>query len=249
MALVRWLILALQFATVLPLPAVSAQARDVRWSMAFFPLAGALLGAVAWGVRTALTPHLSAFAGAVVALALYTLATGALHLDGWMDVADGLACRKPPAEALAVMRDSRIGAAGAVAGGVLLLGQVSALANLPPQQLWAYLLPPACARLMAVWAMCRLPAAQADGVGAQFAGHVPRGAALLAELWPLAVSLAWLVWGGQWLSVLRVWLVSLAGGWAWTFWLCRRFGGLTGDMYGALIAGLEWLGWLAGAWR
>ncbi|MCL6594345.1 MAG: adenosylcobinamide-GDP ribazoletransferase, partial [Alicyclobacillus sp.] len=179
----------------------------------------------------------------------YTLSTGALHLDGWMDVADGLACRKPPAEALAVMRDSRTGAVGAAAGGVLLLGQVSALAALAPQQLWAFVLPPACARLAAVWAMRWAPAAQTGGLGAQFAGRVPYLATLLAGLWPLAVSLAWLAGGGEGLAVLRVWLVSLAGAGAFTYWLRRRFGGLTGDMYGALIAGLEWLGWLAGAWR
>ncbi|MCL6592855.1 MAG: adenosylcobinamide-GDP ribazoletransferase, partial [Alicyclobacillus sp.] len=72
MALVRWLILALQFATVLPLPAVLAQPRDVRWSMAFLPLAGVLLGVVAWAVRAALAPHLPALAGAALALAVYT---------------------------------------------------------------------------------------------------------------------------------------------------------------------------------
>jgi adenosylcobinamide-GDP ribazoletransferase len=259
--MVRWLMLAGSFLTVLPWPVRGEEVRgaDLHASTAFYPLVGGVLGAITWAVLVLLYDGLRVPAGASAALALAVLTalTGALHVDGWMDTADGLASRKPPAEALAVMRDSRVGAVGATAGGLLLLGKWSALtavAGAVPHgwQAAAAAAVPAAGRWAMVLSMRLAPYARSGpGIGAVYAGRIPQWclagglvpAALLAvSVWPAA-----LVGQAREAVVFAVWMCAgtVIVTVVFTAWMRRRFGGMTGDTYGALNELVEWLGWTA----
>ena len=69
--------------------------------------------------------------GAALAVTLIALATGGLHLDGLADTADGLGSRRPADQALEIMRRSDAGPLGVATLVLVLLVQVSALASLP----------------------------------------------------------------------------------------------------------------------
>ncbi|WP_372825324.1 adenosylcobinamide-GDP ribazoletransferase [Polaromonas sp.] len=128
---IRHYLLAVQFFTRIPVTgALAAWAgyspAMLRASAAHFPGVGWLVGAVAAGVYallTALLP-LTVFTP-LVAAALSTVATvlltGAFHEDGLADVSDGLGGSSDAPRALEIMKDSRIGAFGALAL-VLVLG-------------------------------------------------------------------------------------------------------------------------------
>jgi adenosylcobinamide-GDP ribazoletransferase len=131
MSFIRHFLLAVQFFTRIPVTGALAawvgySPAMLRASAAHFPGIGWLVGAVAAGVYAllmALLP-LSLFTP-LVAAALSTVATvlltGAFHEDGLADVSDGLGGSSEAPRALEIMKDSRVGAFGALAL-VLVLG-------------------------------------------------------------------------------------------------------------------------------
>jgi adenosylcobinamide-GDP ribazoletransferase len=140
MAWLRHYLLALQFFTRVPVTGrvaawVGYSPAMLRASAAHFPgigwIVGLLAAAVAGGLLVVLPP--SPFApllAAVLSTIATVLFTGALHEDGLADVADGLGGSAQRERALEIMKDSRIGAFGALALVLALLAKVSLLALL-----------------------------------------------------------------------------------------------------------------------
>lgn len=113
---------AVQFLTRLPTP--QFKAFEPAWlarSARYFPLVGVLVGVInvaAWWIASRILPTTVAV-GLTVALSV--LLTGAFHEDGFADVCDGFGGGGTRDRVLAIMKDSRIGAYGAI-GIVLMLG-------------------------------------------------------------------------------------------------------------------------------
>ena len=222
---VRMFILATQFLTRLPTPQVADfHPDDLARSAVWFPAVGLLIGdlllAATW-LGTQLDPWL----GALFGLLMWAWVTGGLHLDGLADLADGLgAAHRDPARLLSVMRDPHLGAFGGITLGLQLLFKLVLLMLIAREGLWlALLLIPAWARLGPLLWTRDVPPLDA-GLGERFAWSVSTrtilalGALLmLASLATPALLLAPLV-----LS-------------AWTWFLLRRIGGMSGDMLGAGI--------------
>jgi adenosylcobinamide-GDP ribazoletransferase len=121
---------AVCFLTRLPLGHWTAlDGQDVARAGVAFPFVGAGIGATVGALAGALAGRLSALLAVVVALGAGTLLTGALHLDALADTADALGARGRE-RALEIMRDSTIGAFGAVAIALDLLVKAAALSAL-----------------------------------------------------------------------------------------------------------------------
>ena len=120
---------AVRFFTRLPLGAADGKSLDfdrVAWAA---PVAGAIVGLVGSGVLALTQPlGLPPLFRAGLATAAVVAVTGALHEDGLADAADGFGGGAGPARKLEIMRDSRIGAYGAVALTLALILRVGALA-------------------------------------------------------------------------------------------------------------------------
>jgi adenosylcobinamide-GDP ribazoletransferase len=203
-------------------------------AMAWAPVVGLLLGAVAAGVLelAARVGHTGPLLAAVLAVTALALVTRGLHLDGLADLADGLGSRRPAGEALAIMKRSDIGPFGVVTL-VLTLGiQVAALAQAEAlgRGVPAVLAAAVAGRLALTWACRRgVPAARGSGLGVLVAGTVPPAI-------PVALTAATL--GGAWAYGIIV-LIAVAAGLiaslALTALAVRRLGGITGDVLGALV--------------
>lgn len=241
MSVVKWFVLAIQFLTVVPTPAIGdVTDHDVRRSVLFFPVVGGMLGTFLWVVQRYLTVHLFPLSATAISLALYTFATGALHLDGVMDTADAIGSRRRRDQALAIMKDSRIGAMGAVVGVLLLIGKFAAISSLPPQHYAPFVVVPMLSRLAMIWSMAISPSARPDGLGPLFARSVPLWVVIATSTFSVAVCALTLP------AVACVWavlytVVLITG---FTIYMRRKFGGTTGDTYGALNELMEWVGWL-----
>jgi adenosylcobinamide-GDP ribazoletransferase len=166
---------------------------------------------------------------AVLLLAANALATGGLHLDGLMDTADGVFGGRTVERRLEIMRDSRIGAFGALAGGLTLLGQYACLSELTGvARLTALVVALSLGRWTMAAAIGAFPSARATGLGATF--HQAGGR------WPLALATGIALAAAAAAGLVGLCgfgaavLVTLLGG----RFLTGRLGGLTGDTYGAL---------------
>lgn len=205
-------------------------------AVAWYPLAGTLVGAFA-GVVFCLAHLVFPVALAVVlATAAALLATGALHEDGFADACDGLGGGATRERALEIMRDPRLGTYGAAGLGLMLAAKVLALAaTTPPAAIpWLLVAAHAASRASMVLALASGTYARASGIAAPLADASPSGVRIaFALLVGGAVSCTLLV------ELPPTALLAGIGGLALGHLLMRRayerkLGGYTGDCLGAV---------------
>ncbi|MEW1724153.1 adenosylcobinamide-GDP ribazoletransferase [Streptomyces sp. NPDC093109] len=228
--------------TVLPVRVTRWDRTAARAGMLWAPAAGLVVGGAAAAVGglfllAGATPLLAA----VAAVAVPAVLTRGLHLDGLADTADGLGSGRPAEDALRIMKRSDIGPFGVITLLLVLLGQVAAVAALYGEGgahgTAGVVLAGVTARV-ALTLACRtgVPPARPDGLGAAVAGTVSvRIAASAAVLACAAGAAAGAPFGpaGAVHHALAV-LAALACAQLLLRHCVRRFGGVTGDVFGAL---------------
>ena len=244
---------AVAFLTRVPVPARSDF--DLAAAAWAFPLVGALVGGIVGGVAVGTSLVLPLLAAAVLAVVAEVLLTGALHLDGLADCADGCGGRDRAAR-LAIMKDHAVGVYGVAAVVLALLLKVALLHGLlstwaageaDPVGRWTML-----GALAAVWALSRaamlplarwLPYARAEGTGRSLVDGLGSRAVAIAAALGAGVALLPLLAG--WQVLLPPALVAGAAltAVAVAVWARRMLGGVTGDVLGAtaevgVLAGL-----------
>lgn len=220
------LLLAAAFLTRFPVPDVGVVpdpmlGRAVGW----FSWIGALLGLLAGAAALLAGGHLPPLLLAALLLAASALLTGGLHLDGLADVFDALGAGGDRERQLDIMRDSRVGAHGAAG---LLLGtliKVAALAAVVREPVLVALVP-ALGRWVLAVLVVAFPYARERGLGRTMKDHagllqVALGALPVIGLGAIAGPAGPVVVAAGLAAAL---LVGAA--------LRRRYGGLTGDIYG-----------------
>lgn len=225
----RELLLALQFLTRLPLPAIAADDAAFARSMRWFPAAGLAIGAVVLAATLAGT-LISPWIAALTGLAAWTWITGALHLDGLADLADaGGAIHKGPERLRAVLSDPHVGSFGVAAIVLQLAAKLVLLHELVAMPgWWALLFVPAAARLgPLVWSWWLPPLH--EGLASRFRNIVrPADLIVWGVLLGFAAALA--------APALAIALALIAG-WGWR--VRRLLGGISGDGHGAGIELVE----------
>ncbi|HEY4908300.1 MAG TPA: adenosylcobinamide-GDP ribazoletransferase, partial [Methylomirabilota bacterium] len=122
-----YLVLAVRFLTIVPVPGREASTPGALGRAAWwFPVVGLALGACLVAADRLLSSVFPPLLEAILIVAVWKILTGGLHLDGLADAIDGIAGRDPERR-IAIMRDSHLGAFGAVALGLCLLISVGAL--------------------------------------------------------------------------------------------------------------------------
>jgi adenosylcobinamide-GDP ribazoletransferase len=242
----RLLFTAMQFYTRLPTPAwVGWQPEWLAQSARYFSVIGCVVGMISAAVWALTIQALPATVAATLAIIAAVLTTGAFHEDGLADACDGFGAGGTVERILTIMKDSRIGAYGAIAVGLVLLLRVQLLASFPAL-LGALVL--VCGHIVSRTAAITLVTRHA------YVGLSDRAASdTLNKAKPAVMGLAhsdvWLC--VLWANVLSVGAIICAG--FTHFWLAftvatvcaaitswragaffqRRIGGITGDCLGA----------------
>lgn len=250
---------AFQLMSRVPVPAAIPFTPEVlARSVVYYPLVGAVIGGVLSGAGWLLAPVVPPLPGAALLLTLWVALSGALHLDGLMDTADGVLSHRSRERMLEIMKDSRVGAMGVIAAVLLLLFKFSLAASLLEEGKWtaaAPLIAASCmfSRLWVTAAIAKWPFARpGEGLASLFAG-VGTGHFVKALLLHSAIVAAVYSLAGMTLPVLLLifviqTVVTISVGLLLSVWLSRKLGGLTGDTYGALNEILEAVLLLAVLW-
>jgi adenosylcobinamide-GDP ribazoletransferase len=234
---------ALGTLTALPVHVSRWDRGAARAGMLCAPLAGLAVGMLAAvpGVLLLLGGS-GPLVAAVASTALPAALTRGLHLDGLADTADGLGSAKPAEDALRIMKQSDIGPFGVITLLFVLLAQVAALLELYGRG-WAdgalgTVAAAVTARLALTLASRHgVPPARPEGLGAAVAGTVPplRAAAVGCAVVVCCAGAGALLGGyGAALHHALAVLTGLAAAQLMLRHCVRRFGGVTGDVFGAL---------------
>lgn len=258
----RHYLLAIQFFTRIPVTGplaawVGFSPAMLRASAAHFPGVGVVVGAlvaVLTAVLLACLPH-SPFAplvAAVLGTVLSVMVTGAFHEDGLADVADGLGGSYDRDRALLIMKDSRVGAFGALALVLALLSKVALLAligSISPR--WMVLGIFAAHVVSRTWPLLliRLMPHVGDAAGSKskpLADQISGASLLAAGMWCfIALALVFVGYGAidsgaiymaTWSPVRPLLVALFASGLGFAYMgrlLWRRLQGFTGDGLGA----------------
>jgi adenosylcobinamide-GDP ribazoletransferase len=227
----RRLQVALGCLTILPFgPRGEVQEQECGGSFVWFPLVGLLIGGVLLVVYL-LTAQLfqPLVTGACVLLA-WIILTGAIHLDGFGDVCDGLYGGHTPVERLRIMKDPHSGAMAVVGLSTLLLVKFALLSSLPrAAMVQTLLLAPCLGRYAMVLLGTTLPYARSEpGTAAAFVRSAHPRALIAATVMVLPVS--WFVLGRLGVGLA---IASMITGRILRAVFQRTLGGVTGDALGA----------------
>lgn len=227
------ILVALQFLTTCP-PLLKRvfTAAELGRAVAFFPLVGAAMGGLLALAALALGAVFPASVTAALVLTVWVIASGSLHVDGFLDSCDGLLGGFTAEDRLRIMRDERVGGY-ALAGGILLFlvkyaGLAETTSTLP-----ALFLAPVLGRWAMAAAIVLYPYARAEGLGRAMKDHAGRAELLAATLSALACALA----AGP--TGVAAFAVAGALLWLGARFITQRIAGLTGDSYGAICEIVE----------
>jgi adenosylcobinamide-GDP ribazoletransferase len=225
------LLAALQFLTIIPLPAgFNPGERVLGNSLPFFPIVGLLIGAAVasldWGMGHIFPIGVTSVLTAILLIAI----SGALHTDGLADTADGFFSSRPRGKILEIMKDSRTGPMGVTAIVCVVALKITLMASvIGPWRWWVLFMMPLAGRCALLVQLALLPYARPEG---GLADIFLRNRSRSLALWALAVLLAAGYFAGGLPGV-------IAGGCAFVAALLLaaycflRIGGLTGDTLGA----------------
>lgn len=234
------MIRALGFLTIVGRPA-PPNPSTLRW----FPLAGALIGAIVgglwWGAAQLWSPALAAALVVAADLAI----TGMLHLDGLTDTADGVLPHLERSRRLAVMVEPTVGAFGVGVAVVVLLVRWAAFAALAPNALLIGGLWCVARTAMAVTVRAVPYAREGGGLASAFVGTRSWfGLALVGST--LGLGLGFLAAGAGGAAAV---VVATAAGAGVVALGVSRLGGYTGDVLGAAGMMAESVGLVVAAAR
>ncbi|MCZ6788938.1 MAG: adenosylcobinamide-GDP ribazoletransferase [Chloroflexi bacterium] len=223
---------AFAFLTILPGLPANPSARQLSASRAYYPVVGLALGLLLVALEAASSSIFPVFLTSALIVVSLVIATRGLHLDGLMDVCDGLFGGYTRERRLEIMRDSNVGAF-AVSGAlsVLLLKWAAILSLLSLREgeiIWVLILFPVISRWGIVLLMGAFPYARTQGMGSDFHREPAMVATVTAGMIALAASLLLGGLGGMaalGLVTALVWLLGKG--------MAAYLGGLTGDCYGA----------------
>ncbi|CAM2177112.1 Adenosylcobinamide-GDP ribazoletransferase [Paraburkholderia sacchari] len=250
LAELRYFFTALGYFTRVPVPRwVGFEPQWLNAAARYFPLVGALIGALAALVYLAALHVFPASVAVLLSMAATLLATGAFHEDGLADCIDAFGGAYRREDVLRIMHDSRIGAFGAIGLVVSLALKWQTLAALPPMRAATLMIAGhAASRALAISYLASLDYMRPEGK----AKPVAQRMSVLALGCAFVFGLPWLFWpawpdwraGVATLAVLGMLRYGLGR------YFVRRIGGYTGDCLGfaqqvfelaIYLMGLAWI--------
>jgi len=202
---------------------------DPKGMVRFFPVVGIILGILVSAFDQAVLRLWPGPVAAILDVIFLVVVTGAFHLDGLGDAADGLLGHRPREKALSIMKDSRIGVMGLVAIVCGLSMKWGGIMGLDAHRSLLLVIIPAYARGGMIFGIRFFKYGRPDGgTGHALFGDTLKLSSFGGMLIPVTISL-FLGWRGLWLNLIFVIITATV-----LQYYKKRIGCITGDMLGAM---------------
>ena len=223
------------FLTRIPVGGFPYPPKTWEWISIWFPLVGGLLGALYAAIWMGLEGH-SDPTRAIIVVIIGLLVTGGFHEDGLSDSVDALGGAYDRENVMRILKDSRVGAFGALALIVAVMLKVSLLVDLGVLAPVGLVLGQSLSRALPVMQLGLQPYARRDDPQSKSRDVARSGRvqALIAAGWTAAIAWGAFAWGVPMAGIVGSLAAMLAVGVVLGVYFQRRAGGLTGDFMGAL---------------
>lgn len=243
-------LLAWQFFSAVPIKKqLDMNAKTVTWMYGFLPIVGLLMGSIISSGVFILSRYseISDLMLAILIVIGMIVLTGGLHLDGWIDMSDAFFSYGEKEKRLEILDDPRTGAFGVISVFCLLvlkIGVIYEMLLFGQLAIVPFLIfIPFIARMGMLFYFATMQPAKEKGLAAYFKGIVIQNKlAVLIGVQSILAFVFWLYMGVFSLFILVV--VMLIAVVIYRNWSKKHFGGVTGDLLGALGEGLEVVLWL-----
>ncbi|MGE7982454.1 adenosylcobinamide-GDP ribazoletransferase [Solibacillus sp. NPDC093137] len=243
-------LLAWQFFSAVPIKKqLDMNSKSVTWMYGFLPIVGLLIGAIISSGVLILSRYseISELLLAILIVIGLIVLTGGLHLDGWIDMSDAFFSYGEKEKRLEILDDPRTGAFGVISVFCLLVLKIGVIYEMLLHGQLAIvpflIFIPFIARMGMLLYFVTMQPAKEKGLAAYFKGIVIQNKlAVLIGVQSILAFVCWLYIGVFSLFILVV--VMLFAVFIYRIWSKKHFGGVTGDLLGALGEGLEVILWL-----
>lgn len=234
------MVVSFQFLTRLYIPInVDWNYDNLKRSLTWFGLVGAVVGGllcilmkvcIRFGVNYSVT--------SAITLILWLYITGAMHIDGISDMADGFFSNKDKEKTLEIMKDSHVGAFGVIAIVFVLLIKYEMLKEflISDNRLFLIIIPPIFARLGAGFVLSFYDTTKKSGLGYTFHSTKPGAFWLIGFLFFSILSI--ILYYKSIIFIILSIIISIL----LAYWAKKKIGGLNGDIYGAIVEIIEIVG-------
>lgn len=242
-------LLSLQFFSVIPVKKnLPMEKAHITAMYAMLPVLGLLVGCIlastVWILRDA-TDVSFLLIGFMVVLVGIVL-TGGLHMDGLADVGDAYFSYQDREKRLAIMGDPRIGAFGTMVLLLAIVGKIIVVAESINELslIWLVLIP-VFSRIGLLVLFSATHSAKPDGIAAFFQQRASHKKLRLVAIATVIISLATLSIMTTFWTAFVFFVILVLFSWRYRAWCLRNFGGVTGDLFGAYVEGVEILLWMS----
>lgn len=218
---------AIQFLTILP--AGRTVAFNPQGIIPWFPAAGIVLGIILVLCDAFMARFWAVPAASLLCVALLVVLTGAFHLDGLGDTADGLFSHRPKEIQLEIMKDSRIGIMALAAVVCSLAVKWCGIMSLTDHRALFLLLIPAYSRGSMIFGIKCLDYGRPEGGTGHDFFEKSLSLRAFAGFVPLVVLSLFGGWAGIRLNLSFIAIVGLV-----ILYYKKKMGCITGDMLGAM---------------
>ncbi len=239
-------VIAFSMYSRIPMPQVEWTRERMKYAMCFFPLIGAVIGVLQLLVYWACNRFGFSYFGKLFPVILPILITGAIHMDGLLDVIDARSSHMETERKLEILKDPHTGAFAIIGCGVYLLLYAAVFGELRPNMLPAFGMIFILTRALSGLAVVTFPMAKKSGLAASFSGAAHKRTVGIVMILYLLIGEVGIWYFSGILAAAIVFLIASLVYWYYYTMAKREFGGITGDLAGyflqicelALVAGL-----------
>ncbi len=245
MTLIKSFIIAFGTYSRVPMPIVTIDKDQDRYTLAFFPVIGLFIAFLCGGLFVFCDSYNFSEWVAIFGFFLIPLiVTGGIHLDGFMDCMDAVSSYKPKEEKLAILSDPHIGAFSVIKVLEMLAVYIIACTFICDYQYKYMLLLPAgfvISRALSGFSVMTFDLAKDTGMCAYTRGRADKKCDIICFIEFLFVSFACIYCYGY-VAALAV-VVAIACLFYYKYKSLKDFGGITGDTAGCFLVMTE-LAWV-----